>query len=478
MTTATRAAPAAAQLAQQRLTAYRLIHPPRAARWFARLLLVLFVVSPFVLAALPWQQSFSATGRVIAFDPTERQQEVEAPVDGRIVRWHVKEGDKVEGPVFSEGKLVKPGTRLVSIQDPDPDLLRRLADQRQAVLDRQEAAKERMASFTRQVASLESSRGEARAAAGQRVKMAQARQEAAANALDAAGETLKLAETNFQVESTLVKEGLTAQLTYLAAEQRRNVSRAEKQRAANNLSAAKDEVLALESDLKKTLNDADAAISSARASKQAAEAELATARRDLAEVDTRIARQGAQEVYAPCDGVVYRILANASRGGAFVKSGERLVAITPTILHDRERVVELFLDGNDALQLLEMWRGAEEAGERPEVGVRLQFDGYPALQIIGWPNVAWGTFGGKVDFVDPHDDGKGRFRVLVRPDEEGWPPGATLRQGTRVQGWVLLNRVSLGWELWRRFNGFPPVVTGKGPDEDGKAKPAKVKVPK
>jgi hypothetical protein len=28
----------------------------------------------------------------------------------------------------------------------------------------------------------------------------------------------------------------------------------------------------------------------------------------------------------------------------------------------------------------------------------------------------------------------------------------------RANGWVLLDSVRLGYELWRRFNGFPPTV--------------------
>jgi len=28
----------------------------------------------------------------------------------------------------------------------------------------------------------------------------------------------------------------------------------------------------------------------------------------------------------------------------------------------------------------------------------------------------------------------------------------------RANGWVLLNIVPIGYELWRQFNGFPPVV--------------------
>ena len=48
---------------------------------------------------------------------------------------------------------------------------------------------------------------------------------------------------------------------------------------------------------------------------------------------------------------------------------------------------------------------------------------------------------------------------MVRPDaDKAWPAGMHLRQGVRVNGWVLLDQVRLGYELWRRFNGFPPVV--------------------
>ncbi len=76
------------------------------------------------------------------------------------------------------------------------------------------------------------------------------------------------------------------------------------------------------------------------------------------------------------------------------------------------------------------------------------------------------------------DNGKGKFRILAVPDEDAeradprsrWPSKAYLRQGVRVHGWVLLSRVRLGYELWRQFNGFPPVIAKSEPgDEKGKS---------
>jgi hypothetical protein len=102
--------------------------------------------------------------------------------------------------------------------------------------------------------------------------------------------------------------------------------------------------------------------------------------------------------------------------------------------------------------------------------VRLQFEGWPAVQFVGWPSVARGTFGGEVVLIDPTDDGTGRFRVLVapRPDvvNDGtevveWPGPRWLRQGVQVNGWVLLNRVPLWYEIWRQLNGFPPALADR-----------------
>jgi len=118
-----------------------------------------------------------------------------------------------------------------------------------------------------------------------------------------------------------------------------------------------------------------------------------------------------------------------------------------------DRAVEIWVNGNDAPLI--------SAGST----VRLQFEGWPAVQFVGWPSVAVGTFGGKVALVDSTDDGQGKFRLLVVPDEseQAWPDARFLRQGVRAKGWVLLNQVSLGYEIWRQLNGFPPVISPAEP---------------
>jgi hypothetical protein len=126
--------------------------------------------------------------------------------------------------------------------------------------------------------------------------------------------------------------------------------------------------------------------------------------------------------------------------------------------------VQVWVAGNDAPLI------------NPGRHVRLQFEGWPAVQFSGWPSVAVGTFGGEVALVDPTDDGMGKFRVVVvpDPDEPPWPEYPQLRQGVRAYSWVLLDQVPLGYEVWRRMNGFPPAFNS---EQDAKAtKPPKLKI--
>lgn len=170
----------------------------------------------------------------------------------------------------------------------------------------------------------------------------------------------------------------------------------------------------------------------------------AKAAADLAKAEVSLSRQRNQLILAPRDGTILRVMAGS--GSVFVKKGDILATFVPTTV---EQAVELYVSGND-LPLI-----------YPGRKVRLQFEGWPAIQISGWPSVAIGTFGGIVKTIDPSTSKNGKFRVLVARDEnEVWPSNEFLRQGSRVYGWIVLNKVKLGFELWRQFNNFPIALTG------------------
>ncbi|NBX82499.1 HlyD family efflux transporter periplasmic adaptor subunit [bacterium] len=297
----------------------------------------LFVFLGIALIVLPWQQTARGSGRVIGYSPNDRIQDISAPVDGRIQKWHVVEGTKV-----------KEGDLIVELTDNDPEILKRLAEERDAL--------------------------------GKRVMAAEA--------------AVQTSRINLDRQKVLVEKGLSA---------RRALEQA-------NLEYTKFLV------------------------------DEANASAELARMDVRLARQMTQSVKSPIAGTIQRVI--SGQGAQIVKAGQFLASIVPDT---DSRAVELWIDGNDVPLLRD---GAE---------VRLQFEGWPAIQFSGWPGAAYGTYGGKITLIDPSDSGNGKFRVVLIPlENEPWPDGTYLRQGVRAIGWVLLNRVTLGYELWRRFNGFPP----------------------
>lgn len=164
---------------------------------------------------------------------------------------------------------------------------------------------------------------------------------------------------------------------------------------------------------------------------------------DVAKAETQVARQSTQTVRAPRDGVILR---SASLDVAtLVKEGDELVSFAP---ENSERAVELYVNGLDAALV------------RPGRPVRLTFEGWPAVQFSGWPSIAVGVFPGVVRFVDPAISANGQFRVVVGEDPSSpWPDNHFLRLGGRARGWVMLNEVRLGYELWRQLNSFPPEPT-------------------
>lgn len=407
----------------------------------ARLLIVALVLVALALYLTPWQQTSTASGRVLAYVPEERQQNLEAPIEGRVLRWYV-----------NEGSVVKQSDPIVELSDNDPDILQRLRVERDAIDARLSAALSRARSLESRLVALEASRDSAVTAADSRVRMAEQRVLSAEQALTLAEAGLTTARLNAERQAALAASGLTSTRQLELADLERTRAETELERARVALSAARNERSALASDRQKVDTDASAALDEARASQAAAEAEVGSASAELARIEVRLARQSAQLVLAPRAGTVFRIVANGHTG-EIVKAGDVLATLVPDTT---DRAVELLISGND-MPLV-----------RPGAGVRLQFEGWPAVQFSGWPAVAVGTFGGEVSLVDAADAGAGKFRVLVTPRAgDAWPDPIYLRQGVRVLGWIQLGQVRLGYELWRQFNGFPPSLSAEPKSGEG-----------
>lgn len=413
------------------------VQQPRSFRVIVRLLGFGLIVILAALVLVPWQQSAPGTGRVIAYAPLERQYAIEAPIDGRVQTWHVEEGTHV-----------KAGDPIADISDNDPEILARLERERMAIESRKMAAQSAIEVARAKIAALQLSETAQTSSAGLRAKIGRDRLDAAQRAVDAAVSAHETARLNLKRTEALFAEGLSSTRDYELAKLEAATREAELDTARAALKAARREMGALEADAEAISTTAQAAIEEARSALATAESNLAAAEADLVQLETRFARQRRMKIVAPRDGTVLKLIGR--QGTEMVAAGDVIATFVPDM---ESMAVELWASGRDGPLIT------------PGRKVRLQFEGWPAVQFVGWPSVAVGTFGGEVVFVDAMAADDGRYRVVVRPDPDDlpWPDRRWLRQGVRVNGWVLLERVRLGFELWRQINGFPPAL-GAPPD--------------
>lgn len=391
-----------------------------------------FFVLPFLALFLPWQQNVTAMGKVTAFAPSERVQTIDAPLNGVISKWHVQEGSKVNK-----------GDTLLEISDIDPMFKERLQAQRDNLRTKLSAKESELQSYALQQRNLVSSR-DAKIAAAQ-FKLDVAKQKILSNSelLSATQATVDAAEFQVNRLKRLYQDGLVskrdmevAERDYIIAKRSQNSAQAQYNSAQAEAKSASVEIQQIRAD---TQVDLDANLAVVNKIK----GELADSQNSLTSSEINLSRQNMQKIVAPRAGVIFRLPVNSQ--SQMISQGQPLLVILP----DTEtRAVELMVDGRDAPLIT---KGSQ---------VRLEFEGWPALQVPGWSRVRVGTFAGKVAFVDPTDNGLGNFRVMVVPDhqEQAWPEARFLRQGLNAKGWILLQNVTIGYEIWRVLNGFPPRI--------------------
>lgn len=403
-----------------------------------RFLIGFFLVFILILSFVPWTQTITAQGQLSAYSPAERPQEVHAPLEGRIATWHV-----------NEGMAVKKQDLLLELADVDPrflapDLLARLDQSMQALEERRKTALTRSHFLGKQLEEMtkltDATTGSAESRiqeAGQRIQSFEQRQAAAKI-------TAHTAHLNLQRSHILEADGLLSRRELELATQAEAAAQAELKASEAALQEVTQSRQALTHGRVQIEAELVQRILNIRSQRAAALGEAAQASKELADLaltrSNAAQRQTASRITAPINGTVVRMARVGA--GEIVKQGDSLFTIVPDTA---TRAVEMWAEPLDAPLLT------------PGRNVRLMFHGIPTIPLPSWPELMAGTFDGKILVVDQTPDSQKRFRFWVAPDPEAatWPPQSQVRQGTQVMGWVLLNRVPLWYELWRRVNLFP-----------------------
>ncbi len=432
------------------LPVHHIVGRSRAGRKLGIALAVMLVSLPIVLTLVPWQQNVPGAGRVTAYDPLDRIQVIPAPVSGRLSKLNVREGTRVTK-----------GQELAVMEDLDPEFSARLDQQLKFARVKLESAHTNLETVDARLISLQSGLEAALQGVGFDVAQAVEKVRGEEKKLEAEEKKLAFLEEDFGRQTRLLAKGQASKQKQEKAEADYGEQKAKVEAARSAVEQARRQRDSKRTSIDKVAASEQAKIDEVKGKEQEARQKLEDARKAVTVAETAQARQATQVILSPRNGTVLR--AAGANSADLISRGEPLIEIVP----DTESLaVEVWLRGIDAPLV--------EVGRRS----RLQFEGWPAVQFAGWPSVAIGTFGGVVAQVDAQAAVDGRVRVLIVPDPEDqpWPEGRYLRQGVRASGWVQLETVSTGYELWRQLNAFPPSLqTGPGSDSAPKASKAKDK---
>jgi multidrug resistance efflux pump len=328
-----------------------------------------------------------------------------------------------------EGELVKAGDTIVTIREVkekyfDPQLLPRLQEQLTAKKSSLASKSEKAEALQRQITALQT---------GMQRKIEQATAK-----LEAERVKLQNAENQYQRNKKLYEAGNIPLTKFQEIEYKYQGSEADYRNATL-------EIARLRAEYQEKISKSESDLSATQGEIFETQGEISKLTNEY--TNTQI-RSSQYQITAPQSGYVVRAMKAGI--GETIKEGDAVCTVMPEVT---DLAVEMYVKAMD-MPLISKGRK-----------VRVEFDGWPALQFSGWPSVSVGSFGGTVEVIDYVSSQPGEFRMLVIPDkaEEAWPQ--QLRVGSGTRGWVMLENVPVWYEIWRQLNGFPPSLY-KAPLQD------------
>lgn len=414
---------------------WKLIKENRPARIFARLLII-FLSFIIVTMFLPWTQNIRNRGYVTTLTPDQRPQSINSIIAGRIEKWYVR-----------EGSMVKKGDTIMVISEIkdeyfDPLLLNRTQQQIKSKVLSVSSYAEKIKSLDAQIAALQET---------QQLKLEQAKNYIVQAKLKVQSDSIdyEAAKTNFQIAQDqylrmekLYKDGLKSLTDLETRKQKQQDAQAKNISAQNKLLSSRNELINARVEFESVKNQYVDKLSKAESEKYEAMSSLYDAEATVSKMQNQysnyIVRQGLYIITAPQNAYVTKIYKNGI--GETVKEGEVLLSIMPSSYN---LAVEMYVLPQD-MPLVRL-------GNK----VRMAYDGWPAIVFSGWPNVSYGTFGGRIVAIDNFISPNGKYRVMVAqdPDDVPWPQ--EVRIGSGASCITLFKDVKIGYEIWRNLNGFP-----------------------
>lgn len=424
------------QVDRNKYDSWKLIKENRPARIFARLLIG-FMSFTVITMFLPWTQNIRNRGYVTTLTPDQRPQSINSIIAGRIEKWYVREGD-----------VVKKGDTIMIISEIkdeyfDPQLLSRTQQQIKSKVLSVSSYAEKIKSLDAQIGALQETQQLKLEQTKNYIIQAKLKVQSDSIDFEAAKINYQIAVDQFARMEKLYKDGLKSLTDLESRKQKLQESQAKNISAQNKLLSSRNELINARVEYGSIKNQYIDKLSKAESEKYEAMSALydseATVTKMQNQYSNYIVRQGMYIITAPQDAFITKIIKNGI--GETIKEGEVLLSIMPA---NYNLAVEMYVLPQD-MPLVRL-------GNK----VRMAYDGWPAIVFSGWPNVSYGTFGGRIVAIDNFISSNGKYRIMVAqdPDDVAWP--RDVRIGSGASCITLFKDVKIGYEIWRNLNGFPP----------------------
>ncbi|MGP0566676.1 MULTISPECIES: HlyD family secretion protein [unclassified Nitrospina] len=412
--------------------------PKRLAGWARVTVLVFLIFAAFVIF-VPWTQTITVQGQLSAYLPEQRPQKIHSRINGRILEWKANEGVHVaKGQIVLKLGDINPNFMA-------PDLIKRLDQSRRALEEQRNASLEQARHLEGRAEEMALLVEAALSKAEARISEAENKIQNIEQLIPPARGAVETARLNLARSRKLEEKGLLSRRELELAIQKMTETEAELKAAEAVLKEARNARQALVFDREKIQAELTQTLLDIRSKRAYVLSHVSKIASDLADLELKrsnaFQRNQAGHVVAPFEGTIVRL--SALGPGEIVQEGDLLFTLVPK---SNSPAVEMWANSIDAPLL--------RAGHN----VRLLFQGVPAIPLPAWPELMAGTYDGRIKVVDKAVSSNGDFRLWVVPDTDRrrWPPQWQVRPGTNVKGWVMLNRVPLWYEIWRRINLFPP----------------------
>jgi len=387
---------------------------------------ILLVIA--IILFLPWEQTSKGEGKLIAYDPSERHYTIHAPISGFIKDYNIQ-----------EDKIVKEGDLLFEMVDLDHEYLPRLKDIGNDITIQRENTQNTLTLLNEQKNNLMQNLRTGLDIYDGKIAQTKDSLNTLKNTKLEVQNSYNIALSNYERIKLLFEEGIESKRSYEVAHNEYIKLSTMLENATLSIQR-EEKALQIQISEKETfLKSQENAIKSMQNQIIASQNRLKTLDRELTNATINISRNANARVYATKDGYPMRVLINDK--DRYVKAGEPLIQFSPLITK-RALLVKI-----RALDMPLIKEGLK---------VRVQFYGWPALQVSGWPKITFGTFGGVIDKLDPisHENGF-YYAYIVQTPEEPWPEDDVLRVGTNASAWIRLSTVPIWYELWRLHNAAP-----------------------